>query len=212
MSATRACIIDTETTGLDPETDRIIEIAAVEIVDLKITGREIRRRVNPDGVQIQWLSYLVHGIKNEDLAGEPLFRDVWPEICDFIGTSRLIAHNAPFDIRFIAAECRRAQLPDLTETVPVEDSITLAKRLWPGKSPSLDNVCRRLNISLESRKKHHDALLDCQLLADAYCRMRVLSETPRIQASFLDVLLAETADTDRTPIKIPALRVPEIIA
>lgn len=212
MSATRACIIDTETTGLDPETDRIIEIAAVEIDNLKITGREIRRRVNPDGVQVQWLSYLVHGIKNEDLAAEPLFRDVWPEFADFIGTSRLIAHNAPFDMRFIAAESRRAGLADLTETVPVEDSITLAKRLWPGKSPSLDNVCRRLNISLEARKKHHDALLDCQLLADAYCRMRVLSETPRIQANFLDVLLAETADTDRTPILIPALRIPELNA
>ena len=210
MSATRACIIDTETTGLDPETDRIIEIAAVEIIDLKITGREIRRRVNPDGVQVQWLSYLVHGIKNEDLASEPVFGAVWPEIAAFIGNSRLIAHNAPFDMRFIAAECKRAGLADLTENVPVEDSITLAKRLWPGKSPSLDNVCRRLNISLEGRKKHHDALLDCQLLADAYCRMRVLIETPRIQANFLDVLLAETADTDRTPINIPALRPPEL--
>jgi DNA polymerase-3 subunit epsilon len=209
----RACVVDVETTGLDPDAGhRIIEIAAVEILDGRPTGAFVKQRVNPEGFPIQWASYVVHGIKNEELTGEPIFSEAWPRIAAFIGDSRMIAHNAPFDMRFISAECRRAGFEDITEVLPVEDSIGLAKRLWPGKPVSLDAICKRLDIGLDARSGRHNALVDSNLLADAYCRMRALIEQPRTQANFFDVLERPDTDGDETPIPVPSVRPPDRFA
>jgi len=167
----RQIILDTETTGLDPALGhRIIEIAAVEIVNRRFTEKYYHQYVNPER-EIDAGALEVHGITGEFLADKPKFREVAKEMLEFIEGAELIIHNAPFDVAFLNYELALLELQSLGEYCPqVTDTLKMAKGLHPGKRNSLDALCERYQIDNSSRSLH-GALLDARLLAEVYLSM-----------------------------------------
>ncbi len=165
----RAVLFDTETTGLDPLTgDRIIEIAALELIRDLPTGVVFHRLVDPDR-DIDADATRVHGLTRADLQGKPRFAEIVEELLDFIGGDRLVAHNATFDFSFLNAELARLGRPSICHTRKV-DTLEIARTRFPGLPNSLDALCRRFGIDLSERTSHN-ALLDCRLLADVYIEL-----------------------------------------
>ena len=167
----RQIVIDTETTGLDPQQGhRIIEFAALELVDRRATGRTVHFRVDPER-EIDVAATEVHGMTWEDLKSKPKFRDVAAEFIDFARGAEWIIHNAPFDVGFLDAEFKRAGVPGCSELYAgLIDTLALARELYPGKRNGLDALCERFGID-NSHRSIHGALLDAQLLAEAYLAM-----------------------------------------
>ncbi len=166
---TRAVLFDTETTGLDPLTgDRVIEVAALELVNDLPTGAHFHALIDPKR-DIPSDATRIHGITNADVAGKPVFGDVVSDLLAFFGDGKLIAHNATFDFGFLNAEFARIDLPPLAPARMV-DTLVMAKQRFPGMPNSLDALCRRFNIDLSARTTHN-ALLDCKLLADVYVEL-----------------------------------------
>jgi DNA polymerase-3 subunit epsilon len=165
----RQIILDTETTGLDPQQgDRIIEVAAVELVNLLPTGAFFHHLVDPER-DIPAEATRIHGFTNGDLAGKPRFAEVLDGLLAFLGDAPIVAHNAPFDFGFLDAEFRRCGTPPLDRARMV-DSLALAKQRYPGMPNSLDALCRRLGID-NSMRTAHNAILDCRLLAEVYLEL-----------------------------------------
>ena len=165
----RQIVLDTETTGLDPQQgDRVIEVAAVELVNLLPTGATFHRLVDPER-DIPAEATRVHGFTNGDLAGKPKFAEIAAEMLDFLGDAPIVAHNAPFDFGFLDAELLRAGFPKLDRGRMV-DSLMLAKERYPGMPNSLDALCRRLGVD-NSMRSSHNAVLDCTLLAQVYLEL-----------------------------------------
>jgi len=165
----RSILFDTETTGLDPATgDRIIEIAALELIDDLPTGQHYHVLIDPER-DIPAEASRVHGMTNEDLVGKPKFAEVAEGFLAFIGESELIAHNARFDFGFINHELGRCRKPGVPLTRMV-DTLEIAKARFPGLPNSLDALCRRFSIDLSERTTHN-ALLDCRLLAEVYLEL-----------------------------------------
>ena len=165
----RQIVLDTETTGLDPLTgDRVIEVAAVELVNLLPTGATFHRLVDPER-DIPAEATRVHGFTNGDLAGKPKFAEVAEDMLAFLGDAPIIAHNAPFDFGFLDAELMRCGRPALPRARMI-DSLALAKERYPGMPNSLDALCRRLGID-NSMRTSHNAVLDCRLLAEVYLEL-----------------------------------------
>ena len=165
----RQIVLDTETTGLDPQQgDRVIEVAAVELVNLLPTGATFHRLVDPER-DIPAEATRVHGFTNGDLAGKPKFAEIAAEMIDFLGDAPIVAHNAPFDFGFLDAELLRAGFPKLDRGRMV-DSLMLAKERYPGMPNSLDALCRRLGVD-NSMRSSHNAVLDCTLLAQVYLEL-----------------------------------------
>ncbi len=165
----RSVLFDTETTGLDPLTgDRIIEIAALELVRDLPTGVVFHRLVDPER-DIDPDATRVHGLTRADLAGKPRFRDIADDLLAFIGGDPLVAHNATFDFSFLNAELARLGLPSVCHTRKI-DTLELARTRFPGLPNSLDALCRRFGIDLSERTSHN-ALLDCRLLANVYIEL-----------------------------------------
>jgi DNA polymerase-3 subunit epsilon len=167
----RQLIIDTETTGLDPNAGhRIIEFAAVELVDRRPTGRFIHLHFDPER-DVDFAATEVHGKTWEDLKGRPRFRDRAGEIVDFLRGAEWIIHNAPFDVAFIDGELVKENLPRCLElSVRVTDTLAMARDLHPGKRNNLDALCERFGVS-NAQRTMHGALLDAQLLAEVYLAM-----------------------------------------
>ncbi len=167
----RQIILDTETTGLDPALGhRVIEIAAVEIVNRRFTDRHFHQYVNPER-EIDAGALDVHGITLEFLSDKPKFREVAKELLDFIEGAELIIHNAPFDVAFLDYELGLVELQPLNTYCPqVTDTLKMAKGMHPGKRNSLDALCERYAIDNSSRSLH-GALLDARLLAEVYLSM-----------------------------------------
>jgi len=166
---TRAILFDTETTGLDPRSgDRVIEIAALELVNEIPTGRHFHALVDPER-DIPEDATRVHGITALHLRGKPRFAEIATELLEFFGDCPLIAHNAAFDFAFLDAEFFRLSLPRL-DAARMVDTLALAKGRFPGLPNSLDALCRRFGIDLSARTAHN-ALLDCRLLADVYMEL-----------------------------------------
>ena len=167
----RQIVLDTETTGLEPELGhRILEIAAVEISNRRTTGRHFHRYVNP-GRDSDEAALRVHGITTEFLADKPKFTDIVADLLAFIGDGELVIHNAPFDVGFLDHELKRVDRFPLSHYCPqVLDTLRLARELHPGKRNSLDALCERYQIN-NSGRSLHGALLDAQLLAEAYLAM-----------------------------------------
>lgn len=165
----RSILFDTETTGLDPATgDRVIEIAALELVSDLPTGRSFRVLIDPErGVPEE--ASRVHGFTAADLQGKPKFAEVVDEFLSFIGDDQLIAHNARFDFGFLNAELKRAGRKPL-DLGRMVDTLDMARERFPGMPNSLDALCRRFGIDLSARTTHN-ALLDCKLLADVYVEL-----------------------------------------
>ncbi len=166
----REIVLDTETTGLDPlGGDRIIEIAAMEIIDESLTGMKFHVFLNPDR-NIPDSAFKVHGISNDFIKDKPFFSDVLDGFLEFIGDDPLVAHNAEFDLKFLNEELRRAGRPPL-ERNQVIDTLALARRKHPGASNSLDALCARYGIDRSQRTKH-GALIDTRILADVYLELK----------------------------------------
>lgn len=165
----RQLVLDTETTGLDPATgDRVIEIAAIEIVNLIPTGQSFHVLLDPER-EVPEESTKVHGFTTEMLRGKPKFADIAEEFLAFLAGDQIVAHNAPFDFGFLDAELVRAGRPALDRSRMV-DSLALAKKRFPGMPNSLDALCRRLGVD-NSMRTSHNALLDVKLLAQVYLEL-----------------------------------------
>jgi DNA polymerase-3 subunit epsilon len=167
----RQIFLDTETTGLSAEGgDRLIEIGCLEMVNRRLTGNHLHLYVNPGRTSSEE-ALKVHGITDAFLADKPPFAQVADELLAYVAGAEIIIHNAAFDVGFIDAELRRAQREPLRHHVAkVTDSLTMAREMFPGKSNSLDALCRRLEVD-SSHRTLHGALLDAGLLAEVYIRM-----------------------------------------
>ena len=167
----RQIFLDTETTGLSPDSgDRIIEIGCVEIVNRRLTGRRVHFYVNPER-RNSIDAYKVHGLSDEFLADKPLFAHIVDELIEFVRDAEIIIHNAAFDVGFLDAELRRIGRPAFLEHgVRVTDTLSMARDTFPGKSNSLDALCKRFEVNNTARELH-GALLDAGLLAEVYIRM-----------------------------------------
>jgi len=164
----RQIILDTETTGLDPtQGHRIIEVAAVEMVNRRLTGNHLHRYVNPER-EIDAGAMRVHGITPEFLQDKPRFSDIAQEFVDFIQGAELVIHNAPFDVGFLNMELRLLEMAPLSNWCDgVTDTLAMAKALHPGQRNNLDVLCKRYGVDNAARTLH-GALLDCELLAAVY--------------------------------------------
>lgn len=163
----RKLILDTETTGLDFYSDKIIEIGIIELVDGIRTNNNFHRYINPQKT-INYEAQKIHGLTNEFLKEKQLFSEICNSFLDFISEDTLIIHNSDFDINFINKElddCGKIKLKN-----PIIDTISLAKREFPGQSVSLDSLCRKLNIT-NTRDEFHGALLDADLLCKVYLKL-----------------------------------------
>ncbi|HKQ84843.1 MAG TPA: DNA polymerase III subunit epsilon [Steroidobacteraceae bacterium] len=168
----RQVVLDTETTGLEPEQNhRIIEIGCVELVNRRKTGRTFHRYLRPDR-EVDRGALQVHGITNEFLAEQPRFHEIVDELLGFIGGAELIIHNADFDLAFMDAELRRLAGPTrrMRDLCGVLDTLPLARQMHPGQRNSLDALCKRYSVD-NSRRELHGALLDAQILAEVYLAM-----------------------------------------
>ncbi len=166
---TRAVLFDTETTGLEPHLGhRVIEVAALELVNDLPTGRHFHTLIHPER-DIPDEATRIHGFTLAHLTDQPRFAEIAEDLLAFLGDGALIAHNAPFDFAFLAAEFGRLGLPPLDQSRMV-DTLVLAKARFPGMPNSLDALCRRFAIDLKARGTHN-ALLDCQLLAQVYVEL-----------------------------------------
>jgi DNA polymerase III subunit epsilon len=165
----REVVLDTETTGLDPaEGHRVVELGAVELVNHLPTGRTFHAYLNPER-DMPEEAFKVHGLSAEFLAEHPVFAETVDALLDFLQDSRLVIHNAAFDVRFLNAELARCARPVLAPDRAV-DTLLLAQRRFPGQSNSLDALCRRFGVD-NSGRELHGALLDCQLLAEVYLHL-----------------------------------------
>lgn len=168
----RQVVLDTETTGLDPEQGhRIIEIGGVELVNRRLTDRRLHHYLQPDrGIDDGALE--VHGISREFLLDKPRFGEVHEEILSFISGAEVIIHNAPFDVAFLDHELARLGDPSvrIESVCRILDTLALARQLHPGQRNSLDALCKRYGID-NSARQLHGALLDAEILADVYLAM-----------------------------------------
>lgn len=167
----RQIVLDTETTGLEPQQGhRIIEIGCVELVDRRLTGNNFHQYLQPDR-PIDPGAVEVHGITNEFLADKPRFGDVIDDLARYLGGAELIIHNAAFDVSFLDHELRMSGRDfSVNELCAVVDTLALARRMHPGQRNSLDALCTRYAIDNSKREKH-GALLDAEILADVYLAM-----------------------------------------
>ncbi|WP_138466273.1 DNA polymerase III subunit epsilon [Poseidonocella sp. HB161398] len=179
----REIVLDTETTGFDPETgDRVVEIGAVELFNHLPTGRQYHQYINPArGMPSD--AFGVHGIgpdllnpprpaegKEVTLLDKPLFEEIGRAFVEFIGTdARIVAHNAAFDHKFLNFELKRMGLPVIAAD-RVVDSLSIARKKFPGSPASLDALCRRFGID-NSDRELHGALLDSEILAEVYLEL-----------------------------------------
>lgn len=165
----RQVVLDTETTGLSwDKGNRVVEIGCVELVERRPTGRTFQRYLNPE-CQFEPGAQEVTGLTVEFLADKPKFADVVDEFLEFIDGAELVIHNAAFDIGFLDSELARcgAHLGRVRDRCAVQDSLELARQRFPGQRNSLDALCKRLGVD-NSHRQLHGALLDAQLLVDAY--------------------------------------------
>ena len=167
----RQIFLDTETTGLSPDSgDRIIEIGCLEMVNRRLTENNRHYYVNPERQSSEG-ALRVHGLTEEFLADKPRFAEIADDLLAFLAGAEVIIHNATFDVGFIDAELKRLARPRLSDQVGlITDSLQMARNMYPGKQNSLDALCKRLEVD-NTHRTLHGALLDAGLLAEVYVRM-----------------------------------------
>ena len=167
----RQIFLDTETTGLSPEAgDRVIEIGCVEMLNRRLSGNDLHFYLNPERPNSED-AVRIHGLSDEFLADKPLFASIADELLAFLAGAEVVIHNAAFDIGFLNAELRRIGKGRVESVIErVTDSLQMAREMFPGKSNSLDALCKRLEVDNTGRSLH-GALLDAGLLAEVYLRM-----------------------------------------
>jgi DNA polymerase-3 subunit epsilon len=165
----REIVLDTETTGLEPEQGhRIVELGAVELINHVPTGRVYHQYVDPRR-DVPAEAFAVHGLSSDFLSQHPPFESVAPAFLQFLGDATLVIHNAEFDMRFLNAEFGWAGIAPL----PIEravDTLAIARKRYPGSPNTLDALCRRFGVDNSGREKH-GALLDSELLAEVYLEL-----------------------------------------
>ncbi len=165
----REIVLDTETTGLDPTTgDRIVEIGAVELLNHLPTGKTFHKYLNPER-NMPEEAKAVHGLTEEFLRDKPVFSQIVEDFLTFIRDSKLVIHNASFDMKFINAELELVGKPTLQTDIAI-DTLSIARKKYPGSPASLDALCRRFNID-NSARTLHGALLDSEILAEVYLEL-----------------------------------------
>ncbi len=164
----REIVLDTETTGFDPNSgDRIVEIGAVELHNHMPTGKTYHQYINPER-DMPEDAFAVHGLSTEFLSDKPLFAHVAQDFLDFIGDAKLVIHNAAFDMKFLNAELKWIDKPQLPWSQAI-DTLEMARKKFPGAQNSLDALCRRFGITTE--RELHGALLDSEILAEVYLEL-----------------------------------------
>lgn len=165
----REIVLDTETTGFDPQTgDRIVEIGAVELMRHVPTGNTYHQYINPER-SMPDDAFQVHGLGDDFLRDKPVFRAIAQDFIDFIGDAKLVIHNAAFDIKFLNAELGWLGMPPIPWDQAI-DTLAIARKKFPGSPASLDALCRRYGIDNTARTLH-GALLDSEILAEVYLEM-----------------------------------------
>ena len=165
----REIVLDTETTGLDPaDGHRVLEIGAVEIVHQSLTGKVFHTLINPER-DVPEEAARVHGHTASVLKDKPVFASIVDDFLAFVGDSKLVIHNAEFDMRFVNAELTRLGLATITMD-RVVDTLALARKKHPGAPASLDALCDRYRID-RLRRVRHGALLDAEILVEVYCEL-----------------------------------------
>lgn len=165
----REIVLDTETTGFDPEQgDRIVEIGAVELYNHMPTGRTFHEYINPLRSMPQE-AFEVHGLGDDFLRDKPVFEKIAQSFVDFISDAKLVIHNAAFDMKFLNAELSWLNMAKIPWEKAI-DTLDIARRKFPGSPASLDALCRRFNIDNSSRTLH-GALLDSEILAEVYLEL-----------------------------------------
>lgn len=165
----REIVLDTETTGFDPESgDRIVEIGAIELMGHIRTDKTFHVYINPER-DMPDDAKAVHGLDNDFLRDKPKFREIGAQFVEFIGDAPLVIHNATFDMRFLNAELRWMGLPEMPSSRAI-DTLAIARKKFPGAPASLDALCRRFGID-NSARTLHGALLDSEILAEVYLEL-----------------------------------------
>jgi DNA polymerase-3 subunit epsilon len=165
----REVVLDTETTGFEPsQGHRLVEIGCIEIINFIPSGRVFHTYINPER-DVPSDAYNVHGLSYDFLKDHPLFKDVGHLFLDFIEDSPLVIHNAKFDMKFLNAELKSHNWPELPFSRAI-DTLTMARKKFPGSPASLDALCKKFGVDNKAREKH-GALLDAELLAQVYLEL-----------------------------------------
>ena len=165
----REIVLDTETTGFDPETgDRIVEIGGVELYNHVATGNTYHQYINPERSMPED-AFKVHGLGDDFLRDKPKFAQIGQAFLDFVKDAKLVIHNASFDMKFLNGELRWMGLPQMPMDQAI-DTLAIARKRFPGSPATLDALCRRFNIDNSSRTLH-GALLDSEILAEVYLEL-----------------------------------------
>ena len=168
----RYIVLDTETTGLDPDDGhKIIEIGCIEILNRNVTDNSFHKYINPER-EIDVEASRIHGLTATNLRDKPLFKDIIDEFIDYVADSPIIIHNAPFDIGFLKKEFSLIDDKKSFLKNEIIDSLKLARKNSPGKKNTLDALCERYSID-NSDRLLHGALLDAKLLAFVYLKMTI---------------------------------------
>ena len=193
--------LDTETTGLSfNEGHKIVEIACIETKDLIPTGRVFHKLINPKR-NVPNDAFKVHGFSEEFLKEKETFDKIADEFLDFIKDKKIIIHNAPFDISFLDGELGLVKKEKINKKLII-DSLEVARNKFPGTSNSLDSLCKRFNIDL-SRRTKHNALLDCELLREAYINLLDAKEPKfNLSSSVSEKNIKKAKDYNKTVVKI----------
>ena len=199
-------ILDTETTGLSTASDhRIVEIGCVELKDQISTDKTFHSYINPQR-EVSGDAFKVHGYSNKFLSDKKTFPEIVEEFLSFIKDKKLIIHNATFDLSFLDYELKLISKKPIDKK-NVVDTLELAREKFPGSQNSLDALCKRFNID-NSRREKHSALVDCQLLKEAYINLldqkepKLKLETRDIYDIKLNNKLDEIENIQRKVIKI----------
>ena len=190
----REIVLDTETTGLSPDNgDRIVEIGCVELINHVPTQNTFQAYLNPER-EMDAGAEKVHGLTNEFLSNKPKFIEIVDDFLNFIGDSKLIAHNADFDINFLNSELARVKR-DKINNDRVIDTLKIARSKYPGARNSLDALCKRYRVD-NSRRTQHTALIDCDLLAKVYINL-IDQKEPTLNFQSEEVAIKQENNTNK---------------
>ena len=198
--------LDTETTGLSfRDGHRVVEIACIETKDLISTGKVFHKLIKPKR-DVPEEAFKIHGFSQEFLSDKETFDQVADEFLSFIKDKKIIIHNASFDLGFLDGELGSIQKEKVNKKLVI-DSLEVARNKFPGTSNSLDALCKRFNIDL-SRRTKHNALLDCELLREAYINLLDAKEPKfNLSNSVSEINIKKAKDYNKTVVRISEVEI-----
>ncbi len=161
-------VLDTETTGISiKDGHRIVEIGCIELDNLIPTQNKFHCYLNPER-KVSEKALKIHGYTDEFLLDKKKFSEIADDFLKFIENKRLIIHNSEFDLSHLNNELRLNKKQTIQNEVI--DTLVLARNKFPGSGVSLDALCKRFRID-NSKRVHHTALIDCELLSKVYVNL-----------------------------------------